>query len=69
MSGWAEAVRRAVIAVPPLNDAFDSFIQAAAEVNSLPLESAPLLDFLCTSLEECEEVAGVIGATAEGLTE
>jgi hypothetical protein len=49
VSGWAEAVRRAVIAVPPPNDAFDSFMQAAAEVNSLPLESEMLLGLMETT--------------------
>jgi len=69
VSGWAEAVQRAVIAVPPLNDAFDSFMKEAAQAGASAGDPEHLLDFLCSSLEQCEEVAGVIGAAADGLTE
>lgn len=69
VSGWAEAVQRAVIAVPPLNDAFDSFMKEAAQAGASAGDPEHLLDFLCSSLEQCEEVAGVIGAAADGLTD
>uniref|UniRef100_A0A7S4RRD8 Uncharacterized protein n=1 Tax=Alexandrium monilatum TaxID=311494 RepID=A0A7S4RRD8_9DINO len=70
VSNWSEAVQRTVVAVPPLADTLDSFMRESSEANPDPWSSPEaLLDFLCRSLENHEEVAEVIGVAASSLQE
>lgn len=66
-SKWTEAVTRSTEVVPSLLDALESYMQITGEASEDPWQNPEsLLDFLCSALEQHEEVAGAINEVFSG---